>query len=394
MLGQPIMLIFTILSALQIYTGLKRIGRIRTHRAAWIAEPMMAWKKQLGNDIAFYAAVPIGVLIHELGHAVIVWVYGGKVVEFGYFFFWGFVLPDRAFAPAWKEWLLSAAGTMGSLLFATVVGVLFWRHSSSAVRYAGKRTVRYQIYFSLIYYPLFTAVLSFGDWRTMYDFNATPLLAGGTAAVHAIVLLGFWITDKRGWFDETAFGSAEIATRYATLADSDQLSDKLERVRLMLASGSNSEAGRIARDITRNHPSSGEAHMLLALSKIASPEQVSGDVARLAEKALSLGLDKKEMLAWAHYFIGTNHRTSGRTREAIDQYGLAISAGHAADAGGTRFPALHTLYYMRAIAYIMLDQFNESLPDQSAAIQLAEAAGHNHTVARYREEFSLLTTRQ
>ena len=393
MLGQPIMLLFTILSALQVYRGVQRVAVVRKRWNQWVAEPLQPWKRRIGEDIAFYIGVPIGVFIHELGHAIAVWMFGGRVLEFGFFFFWGFVLPDRVF-PDVQEWIVSAAGTWGSLLFALIVAVAFWNHSSSAVRFAARRTARFQVYFALIYYPLFTAAFQFGDWRTIYDFDATPVHSGITAVVHAGLLLMFWYFDRTGRFDVPTFESAETASRYAQLAQSPNLSDKIERVHLLMRGNSLDAAHRLSGRLVEEHEDSAEAHILHALTAVQNLEQIPKKSAKYASRALALGLNGAHHRAFAHYLVGVNYRAEGLTAKAIDAYDHAIDSALESARHQKPVHPIYLFYYMRAIAY-MTDNRNEAAAgDMGHAIQLAEARGQKDTAARFRKELELLQQRR
>jgi hypothetical protein len=106
--------------------------------------------KQLAGQASFFLAVPVGVLIHEAAHAFFVLLFGGEVQQFGYRVFWGFVIPDRAFA-APENWLIALAGTLGSLLFGIIIWLVFRNNRSQTFQYFGLRAFHYQIVFSLIY---------------------------------------------------------------------------------------------------------------------------------------------------------------------------------------------------------------------------------------------------
>src|SRR5450631_3818119 len=46
----------------------------------------------LVSAAAFYLMTPPAVALHELGHAVAVWALGGKVLEYHFLFYWGYVV--------------------------------------------------------------------------------------------------------------------------------------------------------------------------------------------------------------------------------------------------------------------------------------------------------------
>ncbi len=393
MLQQPLMLIFTALSVVQIYQGLKRVSILRTRSRDWVASPLEPWKRRIGRDLSFFAAVPIGVLIHELGHAIVVWAYGGRVVEFGYFFFWGFVLPDRSFTPAWREWVLSMSGTIGNLLFALVVAALFWRHVSASVRYAAKRTVSYQIFFALIYYPIFTAILGIGDWRTIYDFAATPMLSGGTAVLHVLILLGFWLADKRDVFDEALAISAEKQTEIDTLNATGTFADRVNAIIMLSNNGSAREAKQAAKALSQEHPHSGDAELLIGLVDGFSLEAPSSNIIRRAKAANDMQIERADFRAYIKHIIGFDHWARGDTERAITFYDEAISSAHVANATTDPVPSVFVMYYLRAIAHAALSHREAASADFEKAISIAKAKNLTQYAARYEEEYQLLDAR-
>ena len=55
-----------------------------------------------------------------------------------------------------------------------------------------------EIVFTLIVYPLMTFGGYFSsDWRTIYDFDATPVASTATLAVHAGLLVALWLARER-----------------------------------------------------------------------------------------------------------------------------------------------------------------------------------------------------
>ena len=386
----PLMLIFTLLSVVQIYQGLRQLARVRGRWHEWVAEPLVAWKRQIGHVLSFYAAVPIGVLIHELGHALVVWAYGGRVVEFGYFFFWGYVLPDRQFVPASREWFLSLAGTLGSLFFAFMVATLFWRHQSASVRFAAKRTVRFQIYFSLIYYPIFTAILPIGDWRTIYDFAATPRLSAATAVVHVLMLAVFWWGSQHDWFDEVEEISAELRTQYTQLAASPDIADQIDAILLLQHNGQATEARRQARKLQKLNPTSADAQLLPGLLNGANLENPSNDLIQHAKRASNYTFIRPDFQAYANHVLGFDQWARGKTERAINFYDEAITAAQKSNATDNPVRALYALFYMRAIAHAALNHRAQMIADFEKAITLVEARKAPELAQRYREEMRLL----
>ncbi len=320
--GNPIALIFTLLSAFQLWRGVKQVGVVRQRWTEFVADPLTRWKQHAAREMAFYVAIPISIFLHELGHAIVVWVLGGSVVAFGYFFFWGFVLPDRTFLPN-QEWVLSTAGTWGNLLFAAVVWLWLRGNKSATLRYFAKQTLSSQIVYALIYYPIFTGVFGFGDWRTIYDFSATPLLSGTWAVLHALMLLGYWLLQRRGWFDELAFVDAESAEKYNQLAQDDSLEGRLKRIQIMLDGRAITDGRRLAVETARMFPQSAEAQLLTAVS-LSNGEEVSRNAAQHAERALAMGLREPAWQVVANHLVGKFAKRSGKEQEALHALESAI----------------------------------------------------------------------
>ena len=380
----PIMLLFTVLSAVQLYRGIQRINLLRSSGKPFAAEPFNRWRRQLGDDISFYVAVPIGVLIHELGHAIVVWVLGGRVLEFGFFFFWGYVLPDRSWGPI-AEWVLSSAGTWGNVLLALAVW-LTWRNSPiRAVRYAMLRTVRFQIYFAFLYYPLFTLFLQFGDWRTIYDFGATPMLAGGMAIVHAAILGAYWWLERQGAFEMAAFDTVQQQAAFDQLADVQTSEAQLKRLRMLQQGGLPTQAERLAKRLVVDYPDSAEIHLEAAFTGFKSMEDVTQFAATHARTALELGLNNPLQRTNAHFVLGGYHLRRNETAQAITQYNEALmQPGAAMHANG------HRIYHGRSMAYRRANQSDSALKDLQQAWQLAQQHGHLDVAKQYEIELQAL----
>ena len=191
---QPLILIIYTLAA--IYT----IVDLVKYRHQLAQEPLTNFQRDLAVRIAFLLLIPVGIFIHELGHAFTVILLGGRVAEFNYFLFFGSVLPVGNFTLEGR-WLISTMGTVGSLSF----GILFWlitRKSSIMFwRYVGRQHLLIEILYSLIYYPLFTLFTGIGDWRRIYNFAATPILSLVTFLIHFVILLMLFILQKKKWFE-------------------------------------------------------------------------------------------------------------------------------------------------------------------------------------------------
>ncbi|MDX1687494.1 MAG: M50 family metallopeptidase [Candidatus Promineifilaceae bacterium] len=381
--GDPISLIFTLISLAYFVRGLGLAREGWRRRDELGQEPLTPWKKQWAERAAFYVAVPPGVLIHELGHAAAVWLFGGRVAEFGFGFYWGYVLPAGSFT-APEDWFISLAGTLGTLVYALVLWLILRRSKHSPWRYTGLRTLRFHFYYALVYYPVFTLITFIGDWRTIYNFDATPVLSGVTLATHLSALGAFWWTDRQGWYEMPTFRSAE---EQAELSDLREQAARLPhdhglQLRLIDAlrrSGAHKEAQEQLRAFLADNPHSAEGHLIMAALESEQNRFSPKSVEKHAERALQLGLPGPTNAAYAHSLLGQHYLQREREEEAIRQLNQAINMIEKA-VGPAGEPAPHQqnvahLYYLRALAHRRQGRYEAAYQDVQKAIDRAGGAG-------------------
>jgi tetratricopeptide (TPR) repeat protein len=353
--------------------------------------PLTVHKKRLVEQAAFFIAVPPAVLVHELLHAVATWAFCGAVREFGYRVFWGYVVSAGSFTPG-EQWVIALAGTIGSLL----CGLLLWlatrQQHSPALRFFGLRALRFQIYFSLIYYPVFTLFLPVGDWRTIYDFRATPLLSGLAAALHAAALLGFWLLDRRGRFEAPAAGSLEEAQQLAALQEEaarqpGDLDLQLRAIDRLRQSGATQQALDRLQQLLREHPHLATAHLLLAVTQ-SDGRELRPAAVKEAQRALQLGLGDAQQIALAHQLIGRFHLDRGDGKAAAEHFTQALAhTGNQQATGNMHVAQLHQL---RSLALRRLREHESAYQDIQQAITLARSAGNVAAEARYLDDLEVL----
>lgn len=379
LVGSPIAIIFTVLSAVQVWRGVQQVNIVRQRWQQFVAAPLTAWKKSAAQQMAFYVAIPISIFIHELGHALFVKLFGGDVLAFGFFFFWGFVQPDRAFPPT-EDWIIAVSGTWGNLIFAAVAFLWLGKNKSATLRYFARQTVASQIVFALIYYPIFTLGFGFGDWRTIYDFSQTPILSGGWAVFHAVVLLAYWLLRRRGWFDVLTFADAESAEKYTQLDGS--LESNIERIKLLMRGGSTREAQKLAVQTARAHPESAESQFMAAATLAGNRQDVPRDAADFAERALALGIGAGGA-AESNHILAIHERRRGNLPAAVHAIESAIRFGEQQPA---LMPNLATYYYDYALMLRQLGRDDEGGTALEKGVALAERAGDKESAEFFRSE--------
>lgn len=379
-------LLFNLLSLFYVYRGLRLAYDIWRDRERLGAEPLTHEQKRVVEEAAFFLAIPPGVAVHELGHAVAVWLFGGEVVEFGYRVFWGFVLPRGTFTLA-QEWWISVAGTIGTLLY----GLALWgwarSRRASSLRFFGLRALRLHIFYALIYYPVFSAMGLFGDWVTIYNFRATPLLSGVTAVIHAGILLFYWQLSRRGFFEMPAPDTLPMQENLRRLqseaqANPQDLAIQLRLVQTLMQMGAPQQAARFLDDLLQQHPHFAPGWLEQAVLQAQGKRTIPRQAADSAEKALRLGLPDAAGVRRAHHLLGARYLDMGKLPEAARHLDQAIAALES-NSGLEPAPHFHRLYQMRAVARRQLGQHQAAYQDIETAIRQAKLLGEAQTVENY-----------
>ncbi len=362
---------FTVISIFYAFRGLQIAAKVVQDWTKFRGPDFTPTAKNLAGQASFFLAVPIGVFFHELAHAIFVVVFGGQIIEFGYRVFWGFVRHNGFYLDS-QSWFISLAGTLGSLLFGLAIWLALRNSASPTFRYFGLRAFRYQIFFSLVYYPIFTLMGFYGDWRTIYNFDATPILSGATAVFHAGALFLFWRADRSGFFEIGAFGSEETKEKITALEEKAAANPYDSQLQLQLIEayrqgGMPRKATQQAQKFLDENPHSAEGHLQLAVLEAQGKEQIPGKAKDNALKAISLGLNNPEAVAAAYQLVGRFYFSRGKIEEAIDHYDQAINAVQGTDNQNL----LIGLLYYRGQAYRRNKQYEAAYQEVHQAIQLA-----------------------
>ena len=393
-LTSPLELLFYGLSLLQAFRAVQLAGRIRRDWSGFKQPPLTRQKMHLVEQAAFFLAIPPSVLVHEYFHAIPIWLFGGRIVNCGYGFYWGFVQPDRFFLPS-QEWIISLGGTIGSLLFAAVLFGLLYRNQSPALRYFGRQSLRSLLFYSLIYYPIFTALTFIGDWRIIYDFGSTPLLSGGTAVVHILLLLLFWQANRRGWFEMVGYRSQQDAAAFAQLEERWQFGPENVKVALSYAEalrmgGAKQKATAVLQQVIGQNPNAARAYLQLAFIQAEGKRNVPGTAVRNLEKALQLGLDSPHEQAMAHQLLGQYRLDVGKGQEALQHFDQAIGAVEAKPDMATNPLFTARLYHLRSLAHQRLRQPEMARQNAAKAVELAQTGADAKAVAHYQRELEIV----
>ncbi|MFW6096513.1 MAG: hypothetical protein ACOC9Z_00465 [Chloroflexota bacterium] len=384
--GNPLFILFTLLSLAYFASGLRLAKSLWDRRQAFAQNPLQLWKKAWSERAAFLLAVPPGVFVHELFHALAIWGFGGAVVDVGYGFYWGYVSTPNTYTPA-QDWFISLAGTLGTLLFGFALWLALRRSRSDAWRYFGLRALRFHLYYGLLYYPLFTLFTFIGDWRTIYNFEATPLLSSATLVVHVASLGLFWWTDRRGWYEMPTFQSAEEREQLKTLQEQAALNPQdqeaqLRLIETMRRSGATNDARRRLRQFLDQFPRSAQGHLVMGFLEAEGESQLPRSVRSHLEQALQLGLSDDGERSSAHALLGQYYLQVEKTGEALRHLDTALSGVH------DRQPPQRTaqLHYLRALTQRRRGAYQAATEDIEKAISLARQAGSEQMITHYENE--------
>lgn len=187
---------FALLSLLYAVVGVRVVYRLVTRWRATFDRAFTSADRALVDEAAFYVLVPISVALHELGHAVAIWAFGGRVEGWGYFVFAGYVRYNPTGFSATERVIVSGAGTLVNLLLVglAIAIVVGWRPPLRAA--INELLLQFSVISlinALIFYPLLDLASGFnGDWTQIYR-SGTPILSAAILLVHVALLGGgYW----------------------------------------------------------------------------------------------------------------------------------------------------------------------------------------------------------
>ena len=172
---------------------LRRLGK--NWKGFW-DDDVTALDRFLIQRTAVFLLIPLGVLFHELGHAIATWQVGGTVVEFQWRLFWGYIIPSGYFS-AVEYWWIALSGNIVSIALGLI--------AIPAIIFVKKQVIRELLYtfaivelvYSLIVYPIFSFTGFEGDWVKIYDFSVSPY-AQITLIIHMGLIGVLWyVTTNR-----------------------------------------------------------------------------------------------------------------------------------------------------------------------------------------------------
>ena len=187
---------FALISLFYVVLGVRVIYQLARNFRRTFDRNFTHEDRMLVDQAAFFVLLPISVALHELGHAIVIRLYGGEVLDWGFYGFAGYVAFDpRDFTDA-QQIVIAAAGTAVNLLLAGIaVALVFLKRPPfrAAINQLLIQFTWISLLNALVVYPLLDIVSGLnGDWTQMYG-GGVPALSLVILVIHITVLAAlFW----------------------------------------------------------------------------------------------------------------------------------------------------------------------------------------------------------
>jgi hypothetical protein len=141
--------------------------------------------------LALFVLLPLSVLAHEGGHALFVKLFGGEVVDFGFYMVYGYVAHIGRYTPL-ELGLIAFSGSLVNIILGVGAFLTAWFRpfkERPAINYVLFVFAGLELFNALIFYPVFDAMGGIaGDWSTIYSRD-TPVFSILIGLLH-VTLLG------------------------------------------------------------------------------------------------------------------------------------------------------------------------------------------------------------
>ncbi len=174
---------FALLSLVYVVVGIRVVADIIRHRRTIFDHVFTESDRYLVGQAAFFLLVPLSVALHELGHAIAIWSFGGQVTDFGFYVFAGFVSYAEPFTDTQRIIVALAGPLVNVILAGAALAVMVLRRPPMRAAF-NELLFQFAVISTanaLIFYPLLDFGTGMdGDWSQIYD--------GGKPALSAIIL--------------------------------------------------------------------------------------------------------------------------------------------------------------------------------------------------------------
>ncbi len=345
---------FCIQSLLQLSKRWSRIGK----------NPVTAEDQSLAQRLALFVGIPLGVLLHELGHSLATWQLGGTVETFQWRFMWGYIIPSGDFSPA-GMWWISFSGNLVSIALG-LLPIVWITHIRE--RFWGEVVYNFiciQLVYALIYYPVVSLLSQQGDWVNIYNFYSLIRPYGAlTLVVHIALLMSlrqlYYSRPVLRWRlarqDQTLEDWKKLEAQVALEPDKLQL--RLNLLYFLLGNQELHQARRINRQIQRL--ARDDNRVKVAQVAFAYTRHAYGKVLRIGRRLLSFDLLEEDKLR-LYRLLAISLYSLRRPSDALTY----------ADQGLAAAPQDFRLRCTRIILYQAMKRQSDAKADLEIALDLA-----------------------
>ena len=187
---------FALISLFYVILGVRVIFQLVRNFRQTFDRNFTHQDRMLVDQASFFVLLPVAVALHEIGHAVAIQLYGGEVLDWGFYGFAGYVAFDpHEFTDA-QQIVVAAAGNLVNLLLAAIaLALVFLRRPPfrAAINQLLIQFTWISLLNALVVYPVLDIVSGLnGDWAQMYSFSV-PTLSLAILVIHLLVLAAlFW----------------------------------------------------------------------------------------------------------------------------------------------------------------------------------------------------------
>ena len=221
---------FGLISLFYMALGVRFLFQFWPRRQAILDDDFTPYDRSMVSQGAFFLLLPISVLLHEAGHAVAILMFGGEIVDFGYYFFAGFVSYNPTGFSETQQWIVSFAGTFVNLVL-IIIALWFALFKTPALNQA-KSDLLIQFAFisginAFVIYPLLDLASNLnGDWRQMYSSGVPALTLTIVAIQAAIIFVGFKLYRDPEWQAKVAARTGSVGNPFSNPSPSAPLNTK------------------------------------------------------------------------------------------------------------------------------------------------------------------------
>jgi hypothetical protein len=308
---------FNLVSLFYAAIALLTLFRLVRRRREAFDDRFSATDRGLIAAVAFYLLTPPAVALHELGHAVAIWLLGGRVLDFHFLFYWGFVV-HQSLGP-YADLAVALAGNLVTIgLGGRAAWWVLHHPRNAATNFLWRKFAEIQLSLALVFYPLLCLVGFGGDWQTIYRLETAPVSAP-LLALHLVVLAKLWQASRgplgARWrllgsplWDEVRRAKTELQT------DQKDISALLRLGWCYLSAGLCAEAQAPLSEAVKLRPELPAAHALLGQALLH--EEGSAGESELNQALSSADLDPM-LAATSHLALARRLLGEGQCARAL-----------------------------------------------------------------------------